>query len=68
MENLDWQLIVVLVCVAFAAWSLITRFRNLMAGKGGCGDCSNARPSTNDTGEPDLVSEEQIEILYKTEK
>ncbi len=68
MENFDWQLIAVLICIAAALWSMVARFRNLIAGKGGCGDCSKANPTTADSSEPKLVSEDQIEMLYKTKK
>lgn len=68
MGNFDWQLIAVFICVAAAMWSMVARFRNLIAGKGGCGDCSKARPATDESNEPKLVSEDQIEILYETKK
>ncbi len=68
MGNFDWQLIAVLVCIASALWSVVARFRNLMAGKGGCGDCSKARPQSTDSNDPKLISEDQIEILYETKK
>ena len=68
MGNFDWQLIAVLICIAGALWSMVARFRNLMAGKGGCGDCSKAKPQTSDANEPTLVSEDQIELLYETNK
>ena len=68
MENFNWQLIAVFVCVAAALWSVVARFRNLMAGKGGCGNCSKAKPATDGTNEPQLVSEDQIELLYETRK
>jgi hypothetical protein len=64
MDYFNWQLIAVLVCVAAATWSLVSRLRNLMAGKGGCGDCSKAKPAMNDSDNPKLVTEDQIEILY----
>lgn len=66
MRNFDWQMIAVLVCVAVAVWSLMARFRKLMAGKGGCGDCANSKPAASSTAEPELVSEDRIEILYET--
>ena len=68
MKNLDWQLIAVLVCIAAALWSMVARFRNLIAGKGGCGDCSRVNPATADPSEPKLVSKDQIEMLYETKK
>jgi len=68
MENFDWQLIAVLICIATALWSMVARFKNLIAGKGGCGDCSKANPATVDSSEPKLVSEDQIEMLYEAEK
>ena len=68
MQNIDWQLIAVLICIAAAMWSMIARFKNLIAGKGGCGDCSKANLTTADSSEPKLVSEDQIEMLYKTKK
>jgi uncharacterized membrane protein len=68
MGNFDWQLIAVLICVAGATWSMVARFRNLMAGKGGCGDCSKARPSADESNETKLVTEDQIAILYETKK
>lgn len=68
MENFDWQLIAVLICVAAALWSMIARFKNLMAGKGGCGDCSKANPATADSSEQKLLSEDQIEMLYEEKK
>ena len=68
MGNFDWQLIAVLICITGAVWSMVARFRNLMAGKGGCGDCSKANPVTTDSNEPKLVTEDQIEILYETKK
>jgi len=68
MENFDWQLIAVLICVAAAMWSMVARFRNLIAGKGGCGDCSKANAVNADSNGPKLVSEDQIEMLYETKK
>ena len=68
MGNFDWQLIAVVICVAAALWSMVARFRNLMAGKGGCSSCSKAKPQASDPNGPKLVSEDQIEILYKTQK
>ena len=68
MENFDWQLIAVLICVAAALWSMVARFRNLIAGKGGCADCSRVNPATADPSEPKLVSKDQIEMLYETKK
>lgn len=68
MGNFDWQLIAALLCVAAAMWSMLGRFRNLMAGKGGCGDCSKAKPAVDGSNEPKLVSEDQIAILYETKK
>jgi hypothetical protein len=68
MENFDWQLIAVLICVAAAMWSMVARFRNLIAGKGGCGDCSKANAVNADSHGPKLVSEDQIEMLYETKK
>lgn len=68
MGNFDWQLTAVLICVAAAMWTMVARFRNLMAGTGGCGDCSNAGSVNDDSKEPRLVSEDQIEILYETDK
>ncbi|MBL6705567.1 MAG: hypothetical protein ISQ06_05610 [Planctomycetaceae bacterium] len=68
MENLDWQLIAVLICVAVAMWSIIARLRNLIAGKGGCGDCSKAKPSAAEPNEPKLISEDQIALLYESKK
>ncbi|NQV26897.1 MAG: hypothetical protein HQ518_21315 [Rhodopirellula sp.] len=68
MDNLDWQLIIVLICVAAAAWSMVSRFQNLMAGKGGCGDCPKSKPASEDANEPKLLAEDQIEILYETKK
>lgn len=68
MENFNWQLIAVLICVAAALWSMVARFRNLIAGKGGCGDCSKANSVTADSSEQKLVSEDQIEMLYETKK
>ncbi|MGZ0171012.1 MAG: hypothetical protein ACKVHE_15765 [Planctomycetales bacterium] len=66
MGNFDWQLIAVLTCITGAVWSMVARFRNLMAGKGGCGDCSKAKSVAADSSEPKLVSKDQIEILYET--
>lgn len=68
MGNFDWQLTAVFICVAAAMWSMVARFRNLIAGKGGCGDCSKAGASADEPNEPKLVSEDQIEILYETKK
>lgn len=68
MENFDWQLIAVLICVAAALWSMVARFKRLIAGKGGCGDCSKANPATANSSEPKLVSNDQIEMLYETKK
>jgi len=65
MGNFDWQLTAVLICVAAAMWSMVARFRNLMAGKGGCGDCSKAKPAADDSSDPKLVTEDQIEMLYE---
>ena len=65
MENFDWQLMVALICVAAAMWTMVARFRNLVAGKGGCGDCSKADPAVKDSTNPKLISEDQIEILYE---
>ena len=66
MENFDWQLAAVLICVAAAMWSIVARFRNLMAGKGGCGDCSKATTVKANSDEPKLVSEDQIEMLFES--
>tara|TARA_R110002072_G_scaffold303108_1_gene493838 strand:- start:697 stop:903 length:207 start_codon:yes stop_codon:yes gene_type:complete len=68
MENVDWQLTAVLICVAAAMWSMVARLRNLIAGKGGCGDCSKAKPPTAESDEPKLISEDQIAILYESKK
>ncbi|MGZ0162810.1 MAG: hypothetical protein ACKVII_02760 [Planctomycetales bacterium] len=65
MGNFDWQLTAVLICVAAAMWSMVGRFRNLMAGKGGCGDCSKAKPAADESNDPKLVTEDQIEMLYE---
>jgi hypothetical protein len=65
MGNFDWQLTAVLICVAAAMWSMVGRFRNLMAGKGGCGDCSKAKPAADESNAPKLVTEDQIEMLYE---
>ena len=65
MENFDWQLIAVLICVAAALWSMVARFKRLIAGKGGCGDCSKATSGETKPNEPKLVSKDQIEILYE---
>lgn len=65
MENFDWQLTAVLICIAAAMWSMVVRFRNLIAGKGGCGDCSKATPPASTRNEPKLISEDQIEMLYE---
>lgn len=68
MGTFDWQLIAVLACVTGALWSVIARFKRLMAGKGGCGDCSRKKPAKNASSEPKLITEDLIEILYKSEK
>lgn len=68
MGYFDWQLFAVVVCVAAALWSMVARFRNLVAGNGGCGGCSKAKAQTSDPSEAKLVSEDQIELLYKTNK
>jgi hypothetical protein len=68
MENLDWQLIAVLICIAAAMWSVVARLRNLIAGKGGCGDCSKAKPSADESNKPKLISEDQIALLYESKK
>ena len=60
-------MIVVSICVSGALWMMVARLKRLLAGKGGCGDCSKAKPTASDTDEPKLVSEDQIEILYETE-
>jgi hypothetical protein len=68
MGNFDWQLIAVLISIAAAVWSMVTRLRNLFAGKGGCGDCSKANSVNADSSEPKLVSEDQIQMFYETKK
>ena len=70
MNPLNWQLIAVLICVAIAAWSLLSRFRRLLSGKGGspCGDCEKAKPSAGESASSDLVDADQIELLYDTQK
>lgn len=66
MDNLTWQMITALICVAAALWSVVKRFRALMDGQGGCGDCSRSRPDTSNAAGQDVIAEDQIQMLYET--
>lgn len=66
MDNLTWQMIAVLICVAAALWTVVKRFRALIHGQSGCGDCSGARPDTNSADSQDVIAEDQIQMLYES--
>lgn len=69
MEDFNWQLIAVAVCITAAIASTLARLKRLLAGNsGGCGDCPQAKPSTTSSDAPQLISEDQIEILYDPEE
>lgn len=64
MQTFNWQLVLALLCVVAAAWTVLSRLRALLNGQGGCGDCARSRPSASNAESPPVVSENEIEILY----
>lgn len=68
MVRFDWQLILVFVCIAVAVWRLAVRLRRVVAGESGCGDCFSACNNEENAEQQDVVTEEQIEILYDSKQ
>lgn len=66
MDNLTWQMIAALICVAAALWTVVKRFRDLIDGQSGCGDCSGARSDTENADRQNVIAEDQIQMLYES--
>ena len=69
MGGSDWQLWVTLAVVTVAVAALVRRGVKFFSGRGqsACGDCPG-RASAGDSTDRQVVTGEEIELLYKQEQ